>query len=62
MNPGVLNLKEMEVVALTPEEVIRRMFNRIPENYGKDSLLLTAFYRSQEICGKKLAEYSEAVI
>ena len=55
-------LKEVEVVSLTPEEVMRRMFNRISENYGSDSLLLTAFYRSQKFAGKKLAEYAEAII
>jgi hypothetical protein len=57
-----VNLNEVEVVALTPEEVMRRMFNRIPDNYGTDSLLLTAFYRSQKFTGKKLAEYSEAIV
>jgi hypothetical protein len=56
------NLREVEVMALTPEEVIRRAFMRIPENYGRDSILLTAFYRSQKFAGKKLAEFTEAVI
>ncbi|MCX6284499.1 MAG: carboxypeptidase-like regulatory domain-containing protein [Bacteroidetes bacterium] len=56
------NLREVEVTALTPEEVLRRAFMRIPENYGRDSILLTAFYRSQKFAGKKLAEYTEAVI
>ena len=55
-------LKEVEVLALTPEEVLRRAFMRIPENYGRDSILLTAFYRSQKFAGRKLAEYTEAVI
>ncbi|MEI8006448.1 MAG: carboxypeptidase-like regulatory domain-containing protein [Bacteroidota bacterium] len=62
LKPKEVSLKEVEVVALTPEEVMRRMFNNIPLNYGKDSLLLTAFYRSQKFTGKKLAEYSEAII
>jgi len=62
LKPKEVSLQEVEVVALTPEEVMRRMFNRIPDNYGTDSLLLTAFYRSQKFTGKKLAEYSEAII
>ncbi len=56
------NLREVEVTVLAPEEVLRRAFMRIPENYGRDSILLTAFYRSQKFAGKKLAEYTEAVI
>jgi hypothetical protein len=57
-----VELKEVEVIALTPEEVIRRAFYRISENYGGDSLVLTAFYRSQKYAGKKLAEFAEAII
>ncbi len=62
LKPKELLLKEVEVVALTPEEVMRRMSVRISANYGSDSILLTAFYRSQKFAGKKLAEYAEAVI
>lgn len=62
LKPKEVSLKEVEVVALTPQEVLRRTFDRISENYGSDSVLLTAFYRSQKFAGKKLAEYAEAVI
>jgi len=62
LKPREFNLKEVEVLALTPEEVMRRMFNRISENYGRDSVLLTAFYRSRKYTGQKLAEYAEAII
>ncbi|MCX6281847.1 MAG: carboxypeptidase-like regulatory domain-containing protein [Bacteroidetes bacterium] len=62
LKPKEVLLKEVEVVALTPEEVLKRAFMRIPENYGRDSVLLTAFYRSQKFAGNKLAEYAEAVI
>jgi len=62
LKPREINLKEVEVVALSPEEVLRRMYNRITGNYGGDSLLLTAFYRSQKFAGNKLAEYAEAII
>jgi len=62
MRSKEINLKEVEVVALTPEEVLRRAFARITENYGGDSLLLTVFYRSQKYAGKRLAEFAEAII
>ena len=62
LKPKEVTLKEVEVLALSPQEVLRRTFNRISENYGSDSVLLTAFYRSQKFAGKKLAEYAEAVI
>jgi len=62
MRSKEISLKEVEVVALTPEEVLRRAFMSIPANYGEDSLILTGFYRSQKYAGKKLAEFAEAVI
>jgi len=62
MKPGAFNLKEVEVVSLTPQEVLRRAFNSIAGNYGEKSLLLTGFFRSQKFAGKVMAEYTEAVI
>jgi len=60
--PGYLQLAEIEIVSLSPEEVIRRAVARIPENYGVDSLVLTAFVRSQKYLGGKLGEFTEAII
>lgn len=62
LKPGLLQLAEVEIIALTPEEVIRQVVARIPDNYGKDSVILTAFVRSQKFAGGKLAEYTEAMI
>jgi hypothetical protein len=62
LKPVILQLSEVEVLGLTPEEVIRRAVMTIPANYGKDSLILTAFIRSQKSVGKKLVEYTEAII
>ena len=62
LKPVMLQLSEVEVLGLTPQEVIRRAVMAIPANYGKDSLLLTAFIRSQKSVGKKLVEYTEAII
>ncbi|MDP1620781.1 MAG: carboxypeptidase-like regulatory domain-containing protein [Bacteroidales bacterium] len=60
--PGAMQLAEVEIVALSSEEVIRRVVANIPENYGRDSLILTAFIRSQKFVGGKLSEYTEAII
>jgi len=60
--PRPLQLAEVEIVALTPEEVIRQVVAHIPSNYGEDSLILTAFIRSQKFVGGRLAEYAEAII
>jgi hypothetical protein len=62
MIPGPLLLAEVEIVAFSPEEVIHRVVANIPANYGPDSLILTAFVRSQKFVGGKLAEYTEAII
>ena len=62
LSPAALQLSEVEIVALTPQEVIRRAVAAIPANYGADSLILTAFVRSQKFARGKLAEYAEAII
>lgn len=62
LNPVMLQLSEVEVIGLTPQEVIRKAVEAIPANYGKDPLILTAFIRSQKSVNNKLAEYTEAII
>lgn len=60
--PISIDLREVEIIALTPLEVLRRAFDSIPVNYGSDSLILTAFIRTQKTVNKKLAEYTEAIV
>jgi len=62
MKPVMLQLSELDIVGLTPQEVIKRAVAAIPSNYGKDPLMLTAFIRSQKSVNNKLAEYTEAII
>jgi hypothetical protein len=62
LKPVMLQLSEVEVVGLTPQEVIRKAVKAIPLNYGKNPLMLTAFIRSQKSVNNKLAEYTEAII
>ena len=60
--PVSFDLREVEIVALTPGEVLRRAFDSIPVNYGSDPVILTAFIRSQKTVNNKLAEYTEAIL
>jgi hypothetical protein len=60
--PAAIQLSEVEIISLTPEEVIRRAVAAIPENYGSSPVILTAFVRVQKIVGRKLAEYVEAIV
>jgi hypothetical protein len=60
--PGYLQLAEVEIVSISPEEIIRRAVARIPENFGADTMVLTAFVRSQKYLGGKLGEFTEAII
>ena len=62
LKPVALQLSEVEVVGLTPMEVIRKAVMAIPSNYGEAPLILTAFIRSQKSVGNRLAEYTEAII
>lgn len=62
LKPQKLQLPEFEVVALTPEQVIRKVVENIPQNYGADPLILTAFIRSQKYSDGALAEFTEALI
>jgi len=62
LEPVSFDLREVEVIALTPLEVLRRAFDSIPSNYGMDSVILTAFIRTQKTVNNKLAEYTEAIV
>jgi hypothetical protein len=62
LKPVMLQLLEVDVIGLTPQEVIRRAVAGIPGNYGKGPLILTAFIRSQKSVNNRLAEYTEAII
>jgi len=62
LKPVAFDLREVEIIALSPREVLHRAFDSIPVNYGRDSVLLTAFIRTQKMVNKKLAEYTEAIV
>ncbi len=62
LKAGTLKLAEVEILSISAEEVIKRVVANIPANYGKDSLVLTAFIRSQKFVNGKMAEFTEAII
>ena len=62
LTPRAFDLMEVEIVSLTPQEVLHRTFDSIPVNYGVDSVILTAFIRTQKMVNNKLAEYTEAIV
>jgi len=62
LKPVVLSLSEIEIIGLTPQEVIRRTVANIPDNYGSGPLILTAFIRVQKMINNKLVEFAEAVV
>jgi len=62
LTPAVFKLKEVEVLGMTVEDVLRHTVMAIPDSYGKDPLLLTAFVRVRKMVSNRLAEYTEAVV
>lgn len=62
LKPGIYHLREVEIIAFTPEEVLRRAFDSIPVNYGRGPVILTAFIRTRKTVNNKLAEYTEAIV
>lgn len=62
LKPVVLSLSEIEIIGLTPQEVIRRAVANIPGNYDSGPMILTAFIRVQKMINNKLVEFAEAVV
>ncbi len=62
LKPKAIDLSEVEIKSLTPEEVIRQVVLHIPANYGSTPVILTAFIRSRKFLNNRLAEYTEAII
>ncbi len=55
-------IPEVIVQSRVPQELIKKSIARIPDNYGDNTRLLTAFYREGVQKGRELQVYSEAVI
>ena len=55
-------IKEVVIKAITPEEIIRQVIVRMPENYVGVPNLMTSFYRETIKKNKKYVSIAEAVI
>jgi hypothetical protein len=62
LKPAAIQLSEVEIVGLTPQEVLRKAVQAIPANYGTDSVILTAFIRVRKMVNNRLAEFAEAIV
>jgi hypothetical protein len=62
MYPFSIRLKEVKVVATTPEKLLENIRQSLPKNYGEESKLMTAFYRETVKQNDEYINVSEAVI
>lgn len=62
MNPVSIRIKEIKVVATTPEKLLKNIRNNLAANYSQDAKLMTGFYRETIKQDKDYINVSEAVI
>jgi hypothetical protein len=62
MNPVSIRIKEIKIVATTPEKLLDNIRKNIAGNYGNETRLMTAFYRETVKQDKNYISVSEAVI
>ena len=62
MKPVSIRIKEIKVVATTPEKLLKNIRENLPVNYSEDSKLMTAFYRETIQQDNDYINVSEAVI
>jgi hypothetical protein len=62
MTREYISIPEIIIRNQIPQEIIRKAFNAIEENYGASPSILTAFYREAALKKGALQIYSEAVI
>jgi hypothetical protein len=62
MYPFSIRIKEVKVVATTPEKLLKNIRENLQNNYGDDSKLMTAFYRETIKQDDEYINVSEAVI
>jgi hypothetical protein len=62
MHPVSILIKEVRVIAISPEEILNKVVERIPENYGNDLIMMNAFYRETLMQDDNYINISEAVV
>lgn len=62
LDPISIRIKEVRVTAVTPEEIIRKIIENIPQNYGNEPMMMTSFYRETVRQDENYINVSEAVM
>jgi hypothetical protein len=62
MKRDFIAIPSIIIKSQTPQEIISKAVKAIPENYSKNPVYLTCFYREGALKRKKLQNYSEAVL
>ncbi len=60
--PISIRIREVKVVAIPVQEILNRVIQRMPENYGNNLLMMRGFYRETLQQDKTYTNISEAVI
>ncbi len=62
MRPASIRIREVEVTAITPGEILDKIRENIVQNYSNENRLMTAFYRETVKQNKNYINISEAII
>jgi hypothetical protein len=62
MHPVSILIKEIRVKAISPEEIMDRVIERLPGNYSNELTMMNAFYRETLMQDGKYINISEAVV
>lgn len=62
LEPVSVELKEVRVVVVNPEEIVDKILAKIPLNYSKEPLLMSSFYRETLRQDKRYIDVAEALL
>jgi len=62
INPVAIRIREVKVIATTPEQLLKNIRNSLNKNYSNNSKLMTAFYRETVKQNKNYISVSEAIV
>lgn len=62
LKQAMIPIKEVVIKSITPEEIVKQVISRVPENYAGIPNLMTSFYRETIKKNKSYVSIAEAVI
>ncbi|HET6560065.1 MAG TPA: carboxypeptidase-like regulatory domain-containing protein [Prolixibacteraceae bacterium] len=62
LQPASIQLQEVKVIYISPEEILRRMEAKIPINYAEKANIMTSFYREVLKQDRNYIDVAEAVL